>query len=586
MSLIDADRTGCISRAICAAIPKDIAFGRSILLYDGTIELRREAIGRDEMSALSKTLAAIFLAGLILLTLASANAAPPPSCAGKFVGVWRHQAIGTSNIATLTANGTAACSGNPYCVQGTWTCSGNVLTYNNGISNTQYTLQPNGTMTAGGGIVVTRLGRAPPAAKSEDNEQASIQKEQTRSKAEKPNRDAAQTKQNTPVAVAPTAAKSPAATQRATADASRKAPISVTIGDKPPAPPSTAEPTTPTEKAKVAAVTRMDTTSNGNEPTPTMPSSNAPTTVSIGKKPIAPSTPSAAGGNNSGGEKNVPTPCQDLNGPHGCQMSGVVPDQPKSKTANNVEPPSIKEGQPPSDQDVQQTLNYILNGMQSPAAPADNSTGRQVTELARPEKFVPPVDPCAHPPTLYWRQSETAAKAAPYLKELAGNLERTRTCIDRRQAAEAYRELAAANGCLASTAADAAQKQAYDGAQEAAQKRSEYIDDDVDKDDAAGKCNSTFGEIGPQGPPSAGGEGKGSGGSCSFTDEQLQRGLAIMTDYANKTRKFAKEIADALKAKGGDGCKIPDEDTCRHEQVYNHRHPLGCRNNYASGESP
>src|SRR5262249_21289887 len=89
-----------------------------------------------------------------------ATAAPPASCARKFTGVWQHHGIaGQTNISTLTADGTAACSGNPACVQGTWTCSGNVLSYNNGMYMTDYTLQPDGTMTARGGIVVRRVRR-------------------------------------------------------------------------------------------------------------------------------------------------------------------------------------------------------------------------------------------------------------------------------------------------------------------------------------------------------------------------------------------------------------------------------------------
>ena len=77
-----------------------------------------------------------FLRSLLLfgfrVASANASAAPPASCAGKFVGVWRHNGIGQTNKATLTADGTAACSENAACMQGTWTCNGNVLTYYNG----------------------------------------------------------------------------------------------------------------------------------------------------------------------------------------------------------------------------------------------------------------------------------------------------------------------------------------------------------------------------------------------------------------------------------------------------------------------
>ncbi|WP_027526625.1 hypothetical protein [Bradyrhizobium sp. Ec3.3] len=97
---------------------------------------------------------------LLLICAAPAEAAPPASCAGKFIGVWTHQGIaGIMSTSTILGDGRALCSDNSACVQGTWTCSGNVLTYDNGMYKTDYTLQPNGTMTARGGIVVTKKGR-------------------------------------------------------------------------------------------------------------------------------------------------------------------------------------------------------------------------------------------------------------------------------------------------------------------------------------------------------------------------------------------------------------------------------------------
>lgn len=90
----------------------------------------------------------------LILATADAMAAPPSSCASKFVGTWQH---GTSNIATLTPDGQALCSGNAFCLQGTWTCSGNSLTYYNGAGTYVYTLQPSGEMTYGS-IVVRRIG--------------------------------------------------------------------------------------------------------------------------------------------------------------------------------------------------------------------------------------------------------------------------------------------------------------------------------------------------------------------------------------------------------------------------------------------
>jgi hypothetical protein len=109
-----------------------------------------------------RSLTGAFPVGAAFLWAVSANAAPPDSCAKKFIGVWIHQGIGgITNKATFTADGTAACSENEACLQGTWTCNGNVLTYNSGMYITDYTLQPDGTMTARGGIVVTRDGGAP-----------------------------------------------------------------------------------------------------------------------------------------------------------------------------------------------------------------------------------------------------------------------------------------------------------------------------------------------------------------------------------------------------------------------------------------
>ncbi|MBR0775353.1 hypothetical protein JQ543_19750 [Bradyrhizobium diazoefficiens] len=103
---------------------------------------------------------------LPLALCTAAHAQPAASCAGKFVGTWVHHGIGgQTNTSNLHADGRALCSDNTNCVQGTWTCAGNVLTYDNGMYKTDYTLQGNGTMTARGGIVVTRVGAAPKQAR-------------------------------------------------------------------------------------------------------------------------------------------------------------------------------------------------------------------------------------------------------------------------------------------------------------------------------------------------------------------------------------------------------------------------------------
>jgi len=70
---------------------------------------------------------------LLTLMVSSAFAAPPASCASKFVGEWRHS--GSGNRGSVLRDGRALCSEHPACVQGTWTCSGNVLIYTNSLSS-------------------------------------------------------------------------------------------------------------------------------------------------------------------------------------------------------------------------------------------------------------------------------------------------------------------------------------------------------------------------------------------------------------------------------------------------------------------
>jgi len=105
---------------------------------------------------------------LLLATLAPAAAAPPSSCAGKFIGEWRHS--GSGNRGSVKADGRALCSEHPACVQGTWTCSGNVFTYTNSVGTWDYTLAPDGKSmsTNGGAAVATRIGSAPASARSRD----------------------------------------------------------------------------------------------------------------------------------------------------------------------------------------------------------------------------------------------------------------------------------------------------------------------------------------------------------------------------------------------------------------------------------
>lgn len=93
-----------------------------------------------------------------------ASAAPPASCASKFVGSWvvRVNATGQTYPAQFFANGRshATC---PLCTPGgSWTCSGNTLTFtvDNGVSG-QATLSEDGRTMSGGCCTTTRVGAAP-----------------------------------------------------------------------------------------------------------------------------------------------------------------------------------------------------------------------------------------------------------------------------------------------------------------------------------------------------------------------------------------------------------------------------------------
>jgi len=105
---------------------------------------------------------------LVLTSIPPAGAAPPSSCAGKFIGEWRHS--GSGNRGSIMADGRALCSEHPACTQGTWTCSGNVLTYTNSLGTWDYTLAPDGKSMSsnGGAAVATRIGSAPASARSRD----------------------------------------------------------------------------------------------------------------------------------------------------------------------------------------------------------------------------------------------------------------------------------------------------------------------------------------------------------------------------------------------------------------------------------
>ncbi|QQO19872.1 hypothetical protein JJB98_08110 [Bradyrhizobium diazoefficiens] len=110
----------------------------------------------------------VIAVSLLLTCAAPAGAAPPSSCAAKFIGDWRHS--GSGNRGTVTPDGRALCSEHPACTQGTWTCSGNVFTYTNSLGTWNYTLEPDGKSmsTNGGAAVAVRLGPVPASARSKD----------------------------------------------------------------------------------------------------------------------------------------------------------------------------------------------------------------------------------------------------------------------------------------------------------------------------------------------------------------------------------------------------------------------------------
>jgi hypothetical protein len=108
----------------------------------------------------------LIASSLLLASLSSASAAPPSSCASKFIGEWRHS--GSGNRGSVLPDGRALCSEHPACVQGTWTCEGNVLTYTNSLGSWNYTLAPDGRTMSTGSAVSTRIGPVPASARSRD----------------------------------------------------------------------------------------------------------------------------------------------------------------------------------------------------------------------------------------------------------------------------------------------------------------------------------------------------------------------------------------------------------------------------------
>ena len=97
-------------------------------------------------------------AAILAVSLSSASAAPPASCASKFVGTWVYP-VGT----TVVAPGGMAYPKCPMCVPTqTWTCSGNTYLFSNSGPPGQFsaTLSADGRQLIGGGTVATRVGGA------------------------------------------------------------------------------------------------------------------------------------------------------------------------------------------------------------------------------------------------------------------------------------------------------------------------------------------------------------------------------------------------------------------------------------------
>jgi hypothetical protein len=101
----------------------------------------------------NKIVAAIAFS-VVFFTVSFADAAQS-ACARKFIGRWTWHGPTATTTMDILASGEAPCSNHPACVRGSgaWSCSGNQLTYNNGMYDTVLTLQPGGNvMTGHGGL--------------------------------------------------------------------------------------------------------------------------------------------------------------------------------------------------------------------------------------------------------------------------------------------------------------------------------------------------------------------------------------------------------------------------------------------------
>lgn len=122
-----------------------------------------------------------FRVGLLISSIwfvvAPADAAPPASCASKFVGSWtvRVNATGQTYPSVISPDGRTHVTC-PLCTPGgTWTCSGNTITVyvDNGVT-TQHQLQADGRIMSGGCCTITRSGAAPRVASATPEQQAKV----------------------------------------------------------------------------------------------------------------------------------------------------------------------------------------------------------------------------------------------------------------------------------------------------------------------------------------------------------------------------------------------------------------------------
>lgn len=104
---------------------------------------------------------------IICMTGAPALAAPPASCARKFLGTWEHYSNGVmTNRAIVRADGQAPCiETGPKCVStSTWTCDGDRFLYTTEFGTYTYVYNPAKGTLENGSNVAYRSGKGPNSA--------------------------------------------------------------------------------------------------------------------------------------------------------------------------------------------------------------------------------------------------------------------------------------------------------------------------------------------------------------------------------------------------------------------------------------